>query len=68
MKEKTILELANRLNEIEIERNKLDLEYNMIVNELWQRIPSLKEDVNLQKKRVRRRYENNRFIKPNSKG
>ena len=63
MKEKTILELANRLNEIEIERNKLDLEYNMIVNELWQRIPSLKEDVNLQKKRVRRRYENNRFIK-----
>ena len=68
MKEKTILELANRLNEIEIERNKLDLEYNMIVNELWQRIPSLKEDVNLQKKRVRKRYENNRFIKPNSKG
>lgn len=59
MKEKTLLELANRLNEIEVERNKLDLEYNMIVNELWNRIPSLKDDVNLQKKKVRK-YENNR--------
>ena len=62
MKEKTLLELANRLNEIEVERNKLDLEYNMIVNELWNRIPSLKDDVNLQKKKVRK-YEDNRFIK-----
>ena len=59
MKEKTLLELANRLNEIEVERNKLDLEYNMIVNELWNRIPSLKDDVNLQKKKVRKYEDNN---------
>ena len=62
MKEKTLLELANRLNEIEVERNKLDLEYNMIVNELWNRIPSLKDDVNLQKKKGRK-YEDNRTFK-----
>lgn len=66
MKEKTILELANRLNEIEIERNKLDLEFNMIVNELWQRIPSLKEDINLQKKKVRK-YEGNRGMETNKR-
>lgn len=63
MKDKTLLELANRLNEIEVERNKLDLEYNMIVHELWNRIPSLKDDVNIQPKKKVRKYEDNRFIK-----
>ena len=60
MKNKTTLELAQRLNAIEKQRNELDIEFNMIVGELWQRIPSLKEDVNLQKKKVRK-YEDNRF-------
>ena len=69
MKDKTIYELATRLNQIMVEQQKLELEYNQIVYELWERIPSLKNDVNIQpKKRVRKRYENNRFIKPNSKG
>ena len=62
MKNKSILDLCKRLNAIEKQRNELDIEFNMIVGELWQRIPSLKEDVNLQKKKVRK-YEDNRFIK-----
>ena len=62
MKNKTTLELAQRLNAIEKQRNELDIEFNMIIQELWNRVPSLKEDVNLQKKKVRK-YEDNRFIK-----
>lgn len=65
----SLLKLANRLNEIEIQRQQLylkniendnqlkmlDDEYNEIVYELWNRIPSLKDDVNIQpKKKVRR--------------
>ena len=58
MKDKTIFELASRLNEIMVERNKLDLkvmqldkEYDDIVYELWERLPHLKEDENIQLKR-----------------
>ena len=51
MKDKTLFELANRLNEIEQEKYKLDLEYNKIVNELWERIPTLKNDKNIQPKK-----------------
>lgn len=50
MKDKSLKELVVRLNQIETEKNELDLEYNMIVHELWNRIPSLKEDVNVQLK------------------
>lgn len=58
MKDKTLFELANRLNEIEQEKYKLDLEYNKIVNELWERIPALKNDKNIQpKKKARVKYE-----------
>lgn len=53
MKDKTTKELADRLNAIMIEKNKLDLEYNRIVKELWERIPSLKDDVNLELKKVK---------------
>ena len=52
------MELANRLNEITKEKNRLgillndlDKEYDSIVYELWNRIPSLKEDANIQPKR-----------------
>lgn len=58
MKNKTIADLANRLNEIMKEKNRLkllisdlDKEYNSIVYELWERIPSLKDDVNIQPKK-----------------
>lgn len=50
MHDKTNFELVTRLNEIEKEKNRLDLEYNRIVHELWNRVPSLKDDVNLQPK------------------
>lgn len=56
MKNKTTLDLAFRLSEIEREKFKLDMEYNEIIQVLWDRIPSLKDDVNLQKKKVRK-YE-----------
>ena len=48
LKEKTVFELANRLNEIMKEQNALDAEYNAIVKALWDKIPSLQEDVNIQ--------------------
>lgn len=58
MKNKTIADLANRLNEIMKEKNRLglliselDKEYNSIVYELWERIPGLKDDVNMQPKK-----------------
>ena len=54
MKDKTLFELANRLNEIEQEKYKLDLEYNKIVYELWERIPTLKTDETIQPKKKAR--------------
>lgn len=55
MKDKTVLELATRLNEIEKQLNELEIEYNQIVRELWDRIPSVKDNANIQpKKRVKR--------------
>jgi hypothetical protein len=48
MESKPLLDLANRLNEIEKERQKLDLEYNRIIYELRRRNPKFKDDVNLQ--------------------
>ena len=54
MKDKTILELAIRLNQIEKELNELQIEYNVIVQELWERIPTTKNDDNIQmKKRIK---------------
>ena len=59
MKNKSILQLATRLNEIEIEKNNLEMklmglnkEYNAIVYELWGRIPNLKDDVDMQPKKM----------------
>ena len=62
MKNKSIKELVFRLNEIlkeqqqlgikqitlEEEQNKLNQEYNEIVYELWNRIPSLKDEPDIQ--------------------
>lgn len=54
LKETLIKDLAHRLNQIESEKQKLDLEYNLIINELWRRIPSLKDDENIQPKVIKR--------------
>lgn len=58
MEHKTVFELVNRLNEITKELNGLGLqeimlvkEYDEIVYELWRRIPTLKENVDIQPKR-----------------
>lgn len=57
LQDKTVYQLATRLNELMKERNKLELklmdidkEYNKIVYELWERIPSLKKDSDIQPK------------------
>jgi hypothetical protein len=55
-------ELIDRFNQIMIERKKieiklkeLDREHDEIVFELWERLPNLKDDVNIQpKKKVRK--------------
>ena len=57
MKNKTVLELGLRMNEIEKEIYDLELEYNKIIEELQRRIPKLENDVNLQPKRRVRKYE-----------
>lgn len=60
LKDKSIKELVDRLNEINKEKDKLDIEiivlndeYDKIVKELWDRIPSLRDDPNLQKVKVK---------------
>lgn len=53
-KDETIVNLVKRLNQIEVEKQQLDLEFNEIAYELWDRIPSLKDDVNLQPKVLRK--------------
>lgn len=70
IKNRTTLFLAQRLNEIMKEQNQyeiellmLDKEFNAIVYELWDRIPSLRNDADMQPKKRVRKYENNRFIK-----
>lgn len=58
MKDKTVLELATRLNEIDKQLNELQIEYNRIVQELWNRIPTTKVDDNIQmKKRIKTKEE-----------
>lgn len=43
----SVLKLTQRLNEIEKERQALDIEYNQIVMKLWEMTPSLKDDENI---------------------
>ena len=57
MKEKSTFELASRLNEINAEKTKLDMEYNQIIEELWERIPDLKDNENIQKVKRKDRKE-----------
>ena len=45
-----LVDLAKRLNEIRWEQDKLEIEHNQIIKEIWNRIPSLKDDENLQPK------------------
>lgn len=55
LKEVPLIDLAHRLNQIRVEQQKLELEHNMIVHELWDRIPSLQNDCNIQPKPVQKK-------------
>lgn len=47
LEDKTIYELVMRFNELMIERDKIDMEHNEIVKELYRRMPHLKDDVDI---------------------
>ena len=49
MKDRSLTELCFRLKDIRVEQDKLAIEYNQIVEEIWDRIPSLIGDPNLKK-------------------
>lgn len=44
----SLIDLAHRLNYIMKTQQDLELEYNIIVYELWERLPHLKDDCNIQ--------------------
>lgn len=53
LKTTSLIDLINRLNQISVERTNLDLEYNNIVEELYDRFPDLKHDPNLEKIKIK---------------
>lgn len=54
LKEVSVFDLAMRLNMIMVEQQQLDLEHNAIVQELWDRIPSIKGDATIKPKTKKR--------------
>lgn len=58
MKNKTLKELADRLYQIEFEKKRLDEEYDLIIYELWDRVPTLKNEELFQP--IKRRSEDER--------
>lgn len=65
VKGKSTLVLAHRLNEIMKLQTELEIEYTQIVYELWDRIPSLKEDVNIQPNVLKREANNGKIPRNN---
>lgn len=59
IKDIPLIDLAHRLNQIRTEQQKLDMEYNQIVYELWDRIPSLENDENIKPKVIKKGSVNN---------
>lgn len=53
LESKSIQELADRLNKIMVERDKLYIEYSQILEELCKRLPNLKDDENLKLKKIK---------------
>ena len=54
LKEKSIRELADRLNQIMVERDKLYIEYSQILEELYERLPNLKDNDNLKLQKIKK--------------
>lgn len=44
LKKEPLVNLIDRLRKIDYEMKTLTNEYNIIINELWNRVPTLKED------------------------
>ena len=58
LKTETTSDLVMRMNEINREIDTLHIEYNQIVKELWDRIPSVRDHEDMQMKiRVKKRGE-----------
>ena len=53
----TTFELCQRMNQINQEINKLEIEHNQIIQELHNRLPHLKNDVDIQPKVLRKIME-----------
>ena len=53
LKDKSIRELADRLNQIMVERDKLYIEYSQILEELYERLPNLKDNKNLKLQKIK---------------
>lgn len=51
----SVLKLAQRLNEIRKQKQDLEIEENEIIYRLWELIPSLKDDVNLELNPIQKR-------------
>lgn len=51
----SVLVLAQRLNEIRKQKQELEMEENSIIYKLWELIPSLKDDPNLEPNPVKQR-------------
>lgn len=51
----SVLKLAQRLNEIRKQKQDLEIEENEIIYRLWELIPSLKDDVNLEPNPIQKR-------------
>ena len=52
LKEMSLLELGAKLNELSYEIDNLTMQYNMIIDEIVERIPHLESDPNIQPKIV----------------
>lgn len=53
LEKKSIRELAERLNQIMVERNELYMEYDRILEELCKRLPNLRDNDDLKLKKIK---------------
>ena len=53
LESKSIQELADRLNHIMVERDKLYMEYAEILEELCKRLPNLKDNEDIKLKKIK---------------
>lgn len=54
IKTTSLIDLMNRLKELDILRNEIDTEYNAIIYELCERFPSLKDEEEFKPKQLKK--------------